>query len=97
MLLDDPDNGPCREEHRRCRAVVKKVEAGDRLLSGGDVSGAAGEWRAATLLEPNNPAFLGPLLLKVGPGRVESRVELTHRIWSVVVRSGQARSGRVFA
>ena len=46
--------------------MVKKVEAGDRLLSGGDVAGATSEWRAATLLEPDNAAFLGPLLLKVG-------------------------------
>lgn len=46
--------------------MVKKVEAGDRLLGGGDVAGATSEWRAATLLEPDNAAFLGPLLLKVG-------------------------------
>lgn len=67
VLLDDPDNAPCREQHRRCRAVVKKVEAGVRLLDGGDVAGATAEWRAATLLEPDNPAFLGPLLLRVSP------------------------------
>lgn len=72
MLLDDPDNGPCREQHRRCRAVMKKVEAGDKLLSGGDVAGATTEWRAATALEPDNAAFLGPLLLKVGPAVVDS-------------------------
>lgn len=71
VLLDDPDNGPCREEHRRCRAVVKKVGAGDKLLEAGDVVGATKEWRAATALEPDNAAFLGPLLLRVS---WESRV-----------------------
>ncbi|CAN0178844.1 unnamed protein product, partial [Hapterophycus canaliculatus] len=65
VLLDDPDNGPCREEHRRCRAVVKKVEAGIKLLDAGDVKGATEAWRAATALEPDNTLFLGPLLLRV--------------------------------
>lgn len=65
VLLDDPDNGPCREEHRRCRAVVKKLDAGAKLLEKGDVDGATQEWRAATALEPDNPLFVGPLLLKV--------------------------------
>lgn len=68
VLLDDPDNGPCREQHRRCRAVVKKVEAGIKLLDAGDVKGATEAWRAATALEPDNTLFLGPLLLRVRKG-----------------------------
>lgn len=44
---------------------MKKVEAGDKLQEAGDVVGATKEWRAATALEPDNAAFLGPLLLKV--------------------------------
>lgn len=76
VLLDDPDNGPCREQHRRCRAVVKKVEAGAELLSVGDVAGATEAWRAATALEPDNPALLGPLLLRVrGVGEREGEGE----------------------
>eukprot|EP00903_Cladosiphon_okamuranus_P006463 g6323.t1 len=73
VLLDDPDNEPCREEHRRCRAVVKKVEAGHRLLSSGDVVGATNEWRAATALEPDNAAFLGPLLLQIASAHVGAK------------------------
>lgn len=68
VLQDDPDNVPSREAHRRCRAVVKKVEAGARLMAaegGADVEGATREWRAATALEPDNPLFVGPLLLRI--------------------------------
>lgn len=65
VLLGDPDNGPCRDEHRRCRAVVKQLEAGAKLLEAGEVEGAERNWRAATALEPDNPLFVGPLLLKV--------------------------------
>ncbi|CAN0077618.1 unnamed protein product [Ectocarpus sp. 6 AP-2014] len=73
VLLDDPDNGPCREQHRRCRAVVKKVEAGAELLSGGDVAGATEAWRAATALEPDNPALLGPLLLRIASAHLGAK------------------------
>ena len=77
VLMDDPENAPCREAHRRCRAVVKKVEAGAKLLSpegGMDVEGATREWRAATALEPDNPLFVGPLLLRVSGGQSHSAV-----------------------
>lgn len=44
---------------------MKKVEAGAKMLEAGDREGAAREWRAATALEPDNPMFVGPLLLRV--------------------------------
>ncbi|CAM9913177.1 unnamed protein product, partial [Pylaiella littoralis] len=83
VLLDDPDNGPCREEHRRCRAVVKKVLAGVSLLDAGDAAGATQEWRAATMLEPNNNAFLGPMLLRI------ASAHLGAKSWGEAARAAQ--------
>ncbi|CAM9994520.1 unnamed protein product, partial [Choristocarpus tenellus] len=65
VLLDNPDNDACREGHRRCRVVVKKLEAAEARVAEGDVAGATERWREATTMEPDNPLFVGPVLRKV--------------------------------
>ncbi|CAM9637553.1 unnamed protein product [Discosporangium mesarthrocarpum] len=65
VLMDDPDNARCLEGHRRCRGVVKKLQAGEAALGAGDVAAATGWWREATTAEPDNPLFVGPLLRRI--------------------------------
>jgi tetratricopeptide (TPR) repeat protein len=64
-LKHDPEHASCKMWFKKCRAVSKKVAAGDNALNAGMYTEAVTAWQEAVALDPQHTLHSVPLHVKI--------------------------------
>ncbi|CAM9479466.1 unnamed protein product [Chrysoparadoxa australica] len=83
VLKLDPEHKSSKDGYHKCRAVTKKITAGEEALGRGEPLEAAGHFMAAAGLEPRHQLLIGPLVLRAAQaeaaGKEWAKAEATAR------------------
>jgi DnaJ homolog subfamily C member 3 len=69
-LKHDPEHASCKMWFKKCRAVSKKVTAGDNALKAGRYTAAVTAWQEAVALDPQHTLHVVPLHVKIAQALV---------------------------